>query len=102
MSYMILALNPGSTSTKIAVYEDSKEVFKKNIEHSKQDIEQFEKIADQHEMRYTAIMKVLAEEHCDLNKLSAVVGRGESPSAVKVGSIPRQRCHDRHVEIQAG
>jgi len=76
MSYRVLAINPGSTSTKIAVYEDSKEIFKKNVEHSKQDIEQFAKIADQQEMRYEQIMKVLAEEKCDVKTLSAVVGRG--------------------------
>jgi butyrate kinase len=44
---LLLAINPGSTSTKIAVFRNTKEVFLKNIKHSCEEIQGFEKITDQ-------------------------------------------------------
>ena len=43
----ILAINPGSTSTKIAVYQDTEPIFLKNIKHTPEDLAPFHKIADQ-------------------------------------------------------
>lgn len=86
MSYKILALNPGSTSTKIALYEDSKEVFKINIEHSNEELEKYKNVADQYEMRYEAIINLLKENNFDINKLDAVVGRGGLLPPVKSGT----------------
>lgn len=76
MSFKILAINPGSTSTKIALYEDKKEISKKNIEHPSDEIAKYEKITDQYEMRYKQIMDFLNEQNFDVKELSAVVGRG--------------------------
>ncbi len=84
--HKILALNPGSTSTKIALYEDMKEVCKKNIEHSNEEIERYKNVADQYEMRYKAIMEFLDEINFDVKELSAVVGRGGLLPPVKSGA----------------
>ena len=43
--YRILTINPGSTSTKIAVYDNDKEVFEKTLRHSSEEIGQFENIS---------------------------------------------------------
>lgn len=84
--YKILAINPGSTSTKIALYEDMKEICKKNIEHSNEGIEKYKNVADQYEMRYKAIMEFLYEINFDVKGLSAVVGRGGLLPPVKSGA----------------
>jgi len=74
--YKILAINPGSTSTKIAVYKNNKSIFLKNIKHSADDLKGFSKIADQFEFRKEIILKELKEADIQIDKISAVVGRG--------------------------
>lgn len=76
MSYNILSINPGSTSTKIAVYENSTLVFKTNVKHDAEEILKYDQIFDQYDFRMKAIMEELIKNNIDLNKLSAVVGRG--------------------------
>ncbi len=72
----ILAINPGSTSTKIAVFENENQVFVKNIKHSSDDIEKFAKITDQYEFRKQIILKELSENNIDLETIKIIVGRG--------------------------
>lgn len=72
----ILTINPGSTSTKIALFEDERPVFVETIHHSSQEIAAFEHIADQYEMRRETIVALLQEKGIDLKALDAVVGRG--------------------------
>lgn len=86
MSFKILAINPGSTSTKVAVYEDNKEVFQKNIEHASEQLAKYDNIVDQFEMRYEEILNILRENNFDINELSAVVGRGGLLPPVKSGA----------------
>lgn len=74
--YKLLIINPGSTSTKIAVFHDKEQVFKKNIKHSTEEVSKFEKIADQFEFRKDVIMSELKAEGIDLTGLTAVIGRG--------------------------
>ena len=47
----ILVINPGSTSTKIAVYEDDRQLFVNSIEHADEEIEKYDAIYDQYEFR---------------------------------------------------
>lgn len=86
MSYKILAINPGSTSTKISIYEDSTELHSTNIIHSNEELEKFNSITDQYEMRYAAILNFLKDSSFDINELSAVVGRGGLLPPVKSGA----------------
>ncbi|MCK4464726.1 MAG: butyrate kinase, partial [Bacteroidales bacterium] len=57
--HRILAINPGSTSTKIAVYRNTKSRFLKTIRHSIEEIQQFNKVADQYEFRKNVIVSEL-------------------------------------------
>lgn len=51
MIYRILAINPGSTSTKIAVYDNEKQILVKSIDHKVEDLEKYDKVQEQFEMR---------------------------------------------------
>lgn len=86
MSYKILAINPGSTSTKIALYENEKEVFCKTLDHPAEEIEKYGKIQEQFEMRKEVVLSFLKENGYDINELSAVVGRGGMLPRVKSGA----------------
>ncbi|WP_025640864.1 butyrate kinase [Schnuerera ultunensis] len=86
MSYKILAINPGSTSTKIALYEDEEEVFIETLDHPVQVIEKFENVQEQYEMRKDLVMAFLEEKGYDIGKLSAVVGRGGMLPPVNSGA----------------
>jgi butyrate kinase len=72
----ILAINPGSTSTKIAVYEGSKQIFLKNIKHAAEEIAQFVKITDQYEFRKNIILDELKNAGIEIGSIEAIVGRG--------------------------
>ncbi len=73
---LILVINPGSTSTKVAVYRGEKPVFVESIYHSTEELSKFERIVDQFEFRKNLILKLLEEKGIDLKELAAVVGRG--------------------------
>lgn len=74
--YKILVINPGSTSTKIGVFEDETLVFEKTLRHSTEEIAQFESIADQKDFRKQVVLDALQEANISLDSLAAVVGRG--------------------------
>lgn len=74
--FKILAINPGSTSTKVAVYRNAKSVFLKTIRHNSEELMRYPRITDQFEFRKEIILKELQEAEIDINKISAVVGRG--------------------------
>ena len=76
MSYIILAINPGSTSTKIAVYEDTQPVLSLAIDHSAAEIAAFATIGDQFEWRKDLVLESLRKRGFDISTLSAVIGRG--------------------------
>ena len=76
MEDLILAINPGSTSTKIALYQDKQEIFNENITHSQQELEQYERIIDQIPMRLAVVRDVLSKHGYSPEKLSIVMGRG--------------------------
>ncbi len=74
--YKILVINPGSTSTKIAVFEDESMVMEKTLRHSNEEISKYETIADQKSFRKEVILESLVEVGINPHDLSAVVGRG--------------------------
>ncbi len=74
--YKILALNPGSTSTKFAYSEGDIEVFTKEIQHSSEELAPFNVITEQYEFRKDKILGELKKAKIDIRKLDAVVGRG--------------------------
>ena len=74
--YNILSINPGSTSTKIAVYANEHELFQKTVTHDGQALSRYKSMVEQLEMRTQAIMACLGEADFPLATLSAVAGRG--------------------------
>jgi butyrate kinase len=73
---LILAINPGSTSTKFSLFEEEKLVFEKTLRHSFEELKKFERITDQFHFRRNLIMNELSERKIDLERIAAVVGRG--------------------------
>jgi butyrate kinase len=76
MDHKILAINPGSTSTKIAVYHNAKPVFLKSILHDPQELSKYARISDQYEFRKEIILKELKDSHIQIEVIEAIVGRG--------------------------
>ncbi|MEG0789711.1 MAG: butyrate kinase [Alistipes sp.] len=76
MSFNILAINPGSTSTKVALYKDEVSQFDLTLRHPAEQIAQFSNVASQLEWRRDLILSALKERQFDLHTLAAVVGRG--------------------------
>jgi butyrate kinase len=72
----ILVINPGSTSTKVAVFEDARLEWEETIEHHCAELARFERVADQFQFRRDRVMNLLGERRCRLEDFSAVVGRG--------------------------
>lgn len=72
----ILAINPGGTSTKIAVFDDQRELLNINIQHSPEDVHQFVTVFDQFAFRKNAVVETLAANGHRLEDLDCVVGRG--------------------------
>lgn len=84
--FRILAINPGSTSTKIALYENEQMVFQQALRHSSETIAQFKTIYDQLEFRMDLILDILRENSIDPATLDAVVGRGGNMKPVRGGT----------------
>lgn len=80
----ILAINPGSTSTKIAVFEDSKPLFVKSLTHTAEDLSVYDKISDQYEFRLQLIKDELQAAGFEL-AFDAVIGRGPLSKPVEGG-----------------
>ena len=72
----ILAINPGSTSTKIAVFEDYEQAFTKTLRHSAEEIGKYPNIVSQFEFRKKMIVEALKENDIALKDIAAIVGRG--------------------------
>jgi len=74
--YRILVVNPGSTSTKSALFDDKSCVFEANINHSPLELSQFPKIIDQFSWRCEVIKSTLDAKGISCGSINAVVGRG--------------------------
>ena len=102
MGYKLLIVNPGSTSTKIGVYEDEKELFVETLRHSTEEISKYDTIFDQKDFRKEVIMKILKENNFKIDTLDAVVGRGGmlKPMAGGTYEINNELINDLKVGIQ--
>ena len=76
MAVKSLIINPGSTSTKIGVFEDETLLFEETLRHSTEEIAQYASIVDQKDFRKDIIVNLLKEKNFDINTLNMVVGRG--------------------------
>ncbi|QVK17271.1 butyrate kinase [Mycoplasmatota bacterium] len=86
MGKYVLVINPGSTSTKIALFNDETTVFESKISHSTEEIQQFENVASQFEFRKNLIVKELNNHNYQISDLDAVCGRGGLLKPIKGGT----------------
>ena len=76
MSVKSLIINPGSTTTKIGVFEDETLLFEETLRHSTEEIAQYASIVDQKDFRKQIILDLLKEKDFDIRSLQVIVGRG--------------------------
>lgn len=72
----LLIINPGSTSTKIGVFEDEKEILDETLRHSSEEIGKYDTVVDQKDFRKEVILDVLKSKGIDIKGFDAIVGRG--------------------------
>ncbi|MEG2790712.1 MAG: butyrate kinase [Odoribacter sp.] len=96
MSFQILTINPGSTSTKIAVFEDEKEVFTKTLRHTAEELSPFTTVASQFQFRKDIILSELKQAGFDIHTLHAIVGRGGLVKPIESGiyEVNEALAHD--------
>jgi butyrate kinase len=92
----ILTINPGSTSTKFGVFNGIDPVFIKNIRHTTEELDPFEKITDQFNFRKELILNQLSESDIQIEQIKAVVGRGGLLKPIESGvySVNEAMLHD--------
>jgi butyrate kinase len=95
--HRILAINPGSTSTKFAVYFDTECVLNKTIRHSFDDLFHYENIIDQFDFRKGLIIDALVEEGIDVDSIKYIIGRGGLTYPVESGIYRVNNQMLRHV-----
>ncbi len=98
----ILVLNPGSTSTKLAVFEGDRCVYEGVVEHTELELGRFERVWDQYEYRKEAILEFLADHGVSLHSLTAVVGRGGlfRPTVSGTYRVNAEMVADARSEVQ--
>ncbi len=74
--FKILTINPGSTSTKIAIFENESLVIEETLRHTSEEISKYQNITDQFGFRKNVIGKFLIDNGIEIKSLDAVVGRG--------------------------
>ena len=92
----ILAINPGSTSTKIAVYVGTNPVFIQTIRHSETELQKFARVTDQFQFRKELICKELKEADIRIDLIRIVMGRGGVIKPVESGvfAVNEKMLHD--------
>jgi len=76
MDHKILAINPGSTSTKIAIYYNTKPVFLKSIHHESDELGKYKRVVDQYKFRKEIILQELRDSHINIELIKIIIGRG--------------------------
>lgn len=82
----ILVINPGSTSTKIAICENEISIISHNIMHPSEELAKFKTIASQYDLRESAILKYLTDNNHDIKDFTAIMARGGALPPVKSGA----------------
>ena len=86
MSYRVFAINPGSTSTKVAMFDGDKCIFSKNVAHDASELAKYPAMSDQLPYRRDMILSLLAEEGLTLDGVDVFVGRGGGLLSVEGGT----------------
>lgn len=102
MAIKSLIINPGSTSTKIGVFEDETLLFEETLRHSTEEIAQYASIVDQKDFRKEIITNLLASKDFDIHSLNMVVGRGGMLKPIPGGTyaVTDELLHDLKIGKQ--
>lgn len=102
MPHKILVINPGSTSTKVALFENEMKLKEETITHSREELSKLPGLWDQFELRLNAIRNLLGTTNVSLNELSAVVGRGGLLKSIPGGTylVSEKMVADARAGIQ--
>lgn len=102
MSIKSLIINPGSTSTKIGVFEDETLLFEETLRHSTEEISKYDCIVDQKDFRREIIMNLLKKKNFDIKSLDMVVGRGGMLKPIPGGTyeVTDELLHDLEIGKQ--
>ena len=94
--FKIFVINPGSTSTKVALFANSKMLFEETISHSPKELARFKKITDQKDFRKKVVLDSLKKRSIDLSSIDIVVGRGglTKPVAGGIYKVTSQMLRD--------
>ncbi|VBB07997.1 aliphatic acid kinase short-chain [Lucifera butyrica] len=100
--FKILAVNPGSTSTKIGLFADEQCLYEQTIRHERAELSQFAEINHQYDFRLNMVEKTLREQNVDIRELAAVVGRGGPLKPIAGGTylVNDRMCEDLRKGIQ--
>lgn len=96
-----LVINPGSTSTKIAVFDNEQQVFEKTLRHSAEEMKMYPTILSQYEFRKEAILDTLKDENIPLETLTFIVGRGGFINPIESGTYELNNILVEDLEIGA-
>ncbi|MHB8076392.1 butyrate kinase [Desulfosporosinus fructosivorans] len=97
--YKIFVINPGSTSTKIALFENDKELYSKNVTHDAEKLKEFPEISDQFDYRKETILGELAKNNISLGGTNAFVGRGGGLVGLEGGTYTINEVLLHHARI---
>ena len=103
MAFKILAINPGSTSTKVALYEEERPLLELTLRHTTEEVSRFADVIDQLDWRRGLILSTLRDNGFDIKELSAVIGRGGliRPVTAGVYEVNSRMRHDlRHAQMK--
>src|SRR5690554_1500162 len=98
MDQIILVINPGSTSTKLAVFKNEVQTHATSLHHSSDELARFAEIVDQKEYREQVTEKWLEQEGIPMESLTAIVGRGGLLAPIPGGTY---RINETMVEVMA-
>jgi len=97
--YRIFTINPGSTSTKIALFENDRELFAANVSHDAAKLKEFREISDQFPYRKETILGELAKANISLEGVDAFVGRGGGLVSLEGGTYTINETLLHHARI---
>lgn len=102
MGYKLLIINPGSTSTKIGIFEDETLLFEETLRHSTEELAPYNLIVEQMDFRKKLILDFLESKNFDIKELSAVVGRGGLLKPIPGGTYATSEAllHDLRIGFQ--
>jgi len=98
----LLIINPGSTSTKIGVFENETSIYENTLRHSIEELAPYKKMTDQYDFRMGIIVDALKDAGIDVTGLDAVVGRGGLVKPIDGGTynVNEAMLHDLRIGLQ--